>query len=415
MLTRRNPLLLIIQIIVGAALFAGFVWFNYQAADLGRGGDEFYIQWASGRRLAIQAQDPYVGRLTYPIDEGFGGLQASEQSLRFNTPIYSLLFVFPFLLIENFRLAYFVWLVFNGFGLLVLVWGGLSFSSWKPRQPLTWMLFIFIAFSFFTVQAFSSGSLVILGGLLIVLAFLAVQANRLELGGLLFALTSVQPQYFLLLYALLLVWGFSRRKWNFIVWFLAGILILSIVGLFVIPDWVISYLRVVWHFEENFTFVTPGTLFRELLPGLGRQLGWLFTLFMGLICGAEWFIVRGKEVRWLFWTVCLTLVASQWIGLPVTPSEFFVLMIPVILIVSTSTQRAGKPGVLIIGLLLVILLLVPWWIALGAGLPMSLVRPGWGQFFLMPLTLIVGLYWTRWWAIRPQRLYIEELRSNETV
>jgi hypothetical protein len=33
--------------------------------------------------------------------------------------------------------------------------------------------------------------------------------------------------------------------------------------------------------------------------------------------------------------------------------------------------------------------------------------------FIFPLFLLVGLYWVRWWAIRPYRGLIEELRVVE--
>jgi len=237
----------------------------------------------------------------------------------------------------------------------------------------------------------------------------------MELAGVLFALTTVQPHFFLLLYALLIIWGITKRKWNFVIWFISGIIILSVIGIFFIPDWVLSYLRILWHFEANFSTTTPGRLLLGLLPGLGKQLGWFFTALMALICGVEWLAVRGKEPRWLFWTACITLVASQWIGLPVDPGEYFILMVPAILIISISAQRTEKSGFSPIGILLVIFFTTPWLIAWRAGLPSELVEPGWVQYFLPPLILLIGLYWIRWWAIRPQRLYIEELRNNETV
>jgi hypothetical protein len=34
--------------------------------------------------------------------------------------------------------------------------------------------------------------------------------------------------------------------------------------------------------------------------------------------------------------------------------------------------------------------------------------------FPLPLVLLIGLYWVRWWAVKPRRLLIEELRLSET-
>ncbi len=37
------------------------------------------------------------------------------------------------------------------------------------------------------------------------------------------------------------------------------------------------------------------------------------------------------------------------------------------------------------------------------------------MFLPLPAFLIVTLYWVRWWAIRPPRLYVEALQEQETL
>jgi hypothetical protein len=32
----------------------------------------------------------------------------------------------------------------------------------------------------------------------------------------------------------------------------------------------------------------------------------------------------------------------------------------------------------------------------------------------LPLILLIGLYWVRWWVIKPRRMLIEELKLNES-
>jgi len=36
-------------------------------------------------------------------------------------------------------------------------------------------------------------------------------------------------------------------------------------------------------------------------------------------------------------------------------------------------------------------------------------------FFPLPLFLLIGLYWVRWWAIRPSRLLVEALRAYDEL
>jgi hypothetical protein len=402
-----------ILLIFIAILIAGFVWFNYEVASLGLGGQDFYVQWASGRRLAYQAQDPYLDEEELPPLENFGLSITGTENLPFNTPVYSLFLIFPFLLIDDYQLAFVLWLVLSSVIMLASIRGCVTLTGWRPKQPLASMLFLFIAFGLYTVQALTSGSMIILVCGLLIMAFLALQSDKRELAGILFALTTVQPHFFLPLYALLIIWGLSKRKWNFVVWFLFGIVSLTIIGMFVLPDWPISYLRVWFRSGLGTTLATPGGLLFDYLPGFGRQLGWGLTIAMLLVCLAEWRNVRGKDFRWFFWTACLTLVASQWVGLPVNPSTAYILNIPVLLIVSIWAQRTDKTGLKLIEASLIVLLLLPWGIDLRAGVPVALTNHDPSHYFVLPFILLIGVFWVRWWAIRPSRLFIEELRSSE--
>ena len=60
----------------------------------------------------------------------------------------------------------------------------------------------------------------------------------------------------------------------------------------------------------------------NLWPGLGKQLGWLISGVSALILLVEWWLALKKDFRWFLWTVSLTIVISQWIGIPTIPGTF---------------------------------------------------------------------------------------------
>jgi hypothetical protein len=37
------------------------------------------------------------------------------------------------------------------------------------------------------------------------------------------------------------------------------------------------------------------------------------------------------------------------------------------------------------------------------------------MFFPLPIFMLVGLYWVRWWAIKPAKTLIEALRASEDL
>jgi hypothetical protein len=413
--SKPNPFISTFKFILAVLVIAGFTWFNFHITEISLGGEEFYTQWAAGRSLMYAAENPYRGSYEFPAIPNFGVKAGELVSLKLNTPIYSLLLLLPFLLIEDFKLAFTAWLVLSEICLSVVFWACFRLSDWKPKRFMMFFVFIFLGLGYYTTQALTSGSLIILASLFLLLSLLELRSERAELAGILLAFTTILLQYFVLIYILLIIWAISTRKWNFIAWFLASIFILSILGMFVVPDWVMNYLQLLWNYKENFSLWTISGLLVEQLPGIGRQMGWLFLVLMLVISGIEWIIVRRKEFRRLYWTVCLSIVTSQWLGLPLRPSEFFILVIPLILIVSVLAQRAGKVKQSAIAGSLITLLVVPWLVAFGQNLPKGLVSPGLSHFFFLPPVLLIGLYWVRWWAIRPQRLFVEELRSSETT
>jgi hypothetical protein len=77
------------------------------------------------------------------------------------------------------------------------------------------------------------------------------------------------------------------------------------------------------------------------------------------------------------------------------------------------TERWRRGGQWMAVLMAVVLFVWEWNILLNdftstqPGMQLNLLIP-------LPLILIIGLYWVRWWAIKPERLLIEEIRLGET-
>jgi hypothetical protein len=105
-------------------------------------------------------------------------------------------------------------------------------------------------------------------------------------------------------------------------------------------------------------------------------------------------------------------VISQWIGIPTTPSNFSGLIFPLILVcaaLAVRWPRGGQWAALIITGLVFIWEWALFYLNITGPEPkmqLNLIIP-------LPLILLVGLYWVRWWAIKPKRLLIEELRLAE--
>ena len=321
----------------------------------------------------------------------------------------------PFAMIADYHLARAIWLVSMQVVLFIIVLLSLRVTDYRPKSWVLGLLLIFTIFGYPAVRALLSGSLVIIAALWIVLAFMAMRSGRLEVAGLLFALATVYPKSMLLLGILLVVWSWSKRNWSIVFWYAVGILFLSIVGFFLLQDWPIQYLRLLWQMRDSTNVLTAGKVFTYWMPGPGRQFGWGLSAMVFLILSLEWWSARRKEFRWLFWTGCLTLVLSLWIGFPVDLEDQVLLILPLILFLSVWEERYGKQGHWMAIVAPLVLLLGLWFLRIQAN---SALYPGQAEdslLFPMPLLLLLGLYWVRWWAIRPAKTFIEDLRSSHAL
>jgi hypothetical protein len=124
----------------------------------------------------------------------------------------------------------------------------------------------------------------------------------------------------------------------------------------------------------------------------------------------EWVLAWGKEYDWFLWTACLTLTISQWIGIQTDPGNFIVLLFPLVLFFVNLENRWGKIAN-IFSVLIMIGLLIGLWALFLATVQFGdqpVQHPI--MFFPLPFVVLCGLYWVRWWAIRPRRPLVEAMK-----
>ncbi len=401
-------------IILCVAVVGGLGWATYQFSNLKIGGDGFFVQWTSLRSFLTVGNSPYSAETTALLknEELHENTFSRTGTTKFTSPIFSWTVVFPFVFTDSRILAHALWMSVQFALIFIFLLVALKLSNWSPPWYIFVLFSLLTLFSFHTVIPWLDGSMALWVAFFLIMTFLAIQQNRDELGGICLGLSMLQPQVHILLVIFILYWMISRRRRVFIFWFVISILLMSIIGVFLVQDWILQYLRLLYRFADNFPAGTLASLFHELFPGFGSQLGWVVTGISAILLLAEWWTARGKDFRWFMWTGCLTLVISQWIGIPTTPANYFLLILPLILVCAYLAERwraAGNWVSVIIALGLFIWEWALYYFSVFSeppANPLDLIIP-------LPLVLLIGMYWVRWWAIRPRRMLMEELRYGE--
>jgi hypothetical protein len=405
-----------IPLILLVGLLAGLTWVNHRFAEENPGGNDFLVHWVGTRALLIEGLSPYSDEIALRIQTLAYGRAArpGEHELRVAYPLYAEIFFAPFALIGDYPWARALWMTALEAALVGLALLSLRLTDWRPG---VWFLPFFVLFAllwYHGLRPLINGNAVILVALLIAAVLASLQAGRDELAGILLAFATIKPQVALLPIVFVFWWVLTARRGRVIFWTFATLVLLTVVSMFFLPDWPLQNLREVLRYPTYNPPGTPGAALAFWLPASGQKLGWGLTAILILLLLAEWLATRRKEFRHLLWTASLTLMASQWIGIQTDPGNFVTLFLPLTLIWAVWMERWGRRGWAGVAASMLILFVGLW------ALFLKTVDSSGGQpqqhpimFFPLPLFVLIGLYWVRWWAIRPARLLIEKLRERE--
>jgi hypothetical protein len=389
---------------------------NYRFASAHPGGNDFLVHYIGTHSLIMEGHSPYsdtVARQIQTIAYGRPG-HPGEHELRPAYPLYSALIFSPFALIREYPLARALWMTALEISLMGLAFISMRLVGW-PTGP--WLLAFFLLFAllwYHGVRPLINGNAVILVALLIGAVFLAIKSGKDELAGILLAFTTIKPHLVVLLIPFIFLWAISLRRWALPLWTVLTLVFLTGSAMLVIPDWPLQNLQEVLRYPG---YNPPGTLGEALatwMPATGGQLALFVTAILSLVLLVEWRAARRRGFPHFLWAACLTLVAGQWIGLPTEPGNFIVLLIPLVLVLSVWDARWGKRSRPLVLAVLLLLFIGLWAIVLPVENIAEIVRPQPLLLLPLPFFLLASLYWVRWWAIRPSRLLVDELRGMKT-
>jgi len=391
--------------ILGIATLISLVWVNYQYSVQNPGGSDFLPRWVGTREFIMKGQSPYSEETTREIQQRFYGRSArpDEDQALFVYPFYSIFVFAPFALIPDFNLARAVWMTVLEVSIILIAIMGISFSRWKLTPAMLGALLAFAILWYYSIRPLINSNASILVGLFIAGAILAIRAEQDSWAGLLLALATIKPQVVALLILFVLIWSVSERRY-IIVWsFLGNLALMIAVTSLLIPDWTWQNVRQIFAYPSYTLAGTPGEIFAEWMPGVGRQLGYALTTLLVATLIWEWRAALGKEFRWFLWTAFFTLTATTLVGIR-TATENYIVMLPVVILVFAAwDQEWGKFGRGLVVVSYVLLLVGVWWLFLSTLQIGEQPIQHSIMFFPLPVFLIIGLYWIRWWILRPER------------
>jgi hypothetical protein len=391
----------ILLICLALATLGGLVWANTLYARVQPVEKDFLVPWLSARTFLQYGDSPYSDPATQRAQILYYGRLAVEgqDPLVLWLPFPVELFYFPIALINDYVLARALWMTCLEIALVALAFLSLRLTGWKPGRVFLPVVLLFPLLWVYGAFSLVSGSAAGFIALALVGFLLALRSERDELaGGLLILLVSAARLTGVLAF-FIFWWIIYQRRWRVLWGFLMGLAFLLGLAFLFLPGWFLPFLRgLLAHFTYNPGFSSTG-IFASWSPVVGLRLGWVLAAGLLLVLFFEWGNTLAKDFRAFLWMASLTVSVTPLLGIPMVPKEYLFLFIPLILFLALLAERRpwlkrwGVPGIALL-ILVCLWLLTFGLVAVNAYAALVNIL-----ILLLPVLLVFGLYWMRWWFI----------------
>ena len=418
--------------LLGLFFAAGLVALNWWLAGQYGAGAEFLPAWNGSRAFLFEDTDPYSRTVSEKTQLELYGRAAREGEFPYALDVPFPLLVFYLSPLFIYRLLSLlisflpfsvpslpmpdsgwilwiraVWMTLSELGLTLLAVFALRLADWRPNRWFSFLLLFFSLTWFYSAAALLDGSLSVLLTLALVGALVAMRDFNDELAGFLLAISAMKWEVTLLLWLLIVIGAYSSKRWRVFIGIAMTWFVLGVITFLLYPDWFWPWMRAVaanWRADE---LLTPALFFQKWFPDTGAALWLLIESVLLLLILLEWFsALRGKDFRRVAWVAALAIAATPLLGFSTTFANLAPLVFSFAFILPFAWERWEKRPYLVISLILLVFFAFPlilrWPTIAADGL----------AFLLPPLLTILGLYWIRWYVVRPPRTWLDGVKRE---
>ncbi len=381
---------LVLLTILGVILaLVGLTFLNLRISEDYPTGTDFTSSWQSAKRWVQQGETPYSGDFVLPLS--------------------SMLFLAPFGLMESLE-ARAIWMTFLEACSVLLGYFSLRLVKWKVSIFKSVFLLAFSLLWYYGLRSILAGQIAVVAAVFLVLGVYCLLQKLDIFAGLCLAVTFIKPTMALFVVIFILLWSISSRRKEVVWSFLLASLAIVIASFALFPEWLVQwFIQVANLIRATQSFNSPLSIMANAMPGLSKPITIFLYSVMIVYLAIEWILVMKKDERWFLWTTMLTIVITNLAGFR-SGIDHFVLMLPVLFLILQAWESRSPSNSQILTFFICLIFSAGFWAYLYFT-DQIFSEPQW-VYFILPIFCLVGLWWTRWWFIRPSRLYVDELAQT---
>jgi hypothetical protein len=369
--------------------------------------DHFVLPWSAGRAWLLSGESPYSPNVT---DIAANALEESSfqaslpETQVLAQPLLTLVFYLPFSLIP-YTISRVIWTTVLSICVGLIAFFSIRLSGWKLSNLEQMGLILVMVIWPPSVNAIIGGHLAPIIIALLLAGIYLITDGQDTTAGFVLALTVSSFLTSGLILLLLLIWSISTKRWSILAGMFSGFIFLLAVSLLVLPTWFMDWASVLFNTLQGWEWVnTPLMNLAELLPGVAQFLSIFLHLVMAIYALYLMITIYGRTGRAFAYKISAVFIVAYL--LHVGGSMIYLLfLIPALLLVFRFWTERWAWGHLFAWGLIILVVGGSWFLMnfnLDFSLPVEIPLLTIG----LPLLVLLGMIWIRWWALNvPQLTY----------
>jgi hypothetical protein len=405
---RNNNIKYAVVMILFIIVIGVLTFVNFQFSKQNPGGNDFLARWNGAHEWLIHGNNPYTNQVSEVAQKMIYGRTANplngEDVAHFVYPIYSMLFFAPFALMD-YTLARAVWMTVLEVAMVALTFISLRLSGWKIKPISLAGILIFSILWYCSVRTIILGQFSGINALLILISLLCIKNDHDQFAGILLALSTSKPQMSYLLIVFVLLWAIRSSRHRIWISFFVSMIIMTGVGWLLLPGWPICWIQQLMNYPGYTDRIgSIVSIIAGVTPGIKDQVSTGLMIVFYIYMLFEWLRTRGNDIPTFLWTAYVTLVITNFVAYRTATPHYVALLAPIFLVSKVIGERWGTFGKWVSGATYGIIFAGLWvlFILTIKGNDEQAI-----MYLPVPIITLIGLWWTRWWAIRPPTRLVE--------
>ena len=387
----------------------GLVFLKLNLSEQFAHQDEFAPRWVAAKQWMTEGTSPYdreVFEQTQALWKPYGYTADELSQGHYLDLVWNLFLFLPFSFLP-YLVARAIWMTIITLAVFFCVWFGFDLAGVRFHPIEKVLIALLITLSYPSFKLILNASILPLYVFFMIIGTKKGLEGRSTAAGIYFLLSLGMFPLSLILAIFFAIWLGSRRDSGFLSIYLAGFAFLLVTSLILFPSWIPEWFANLVQVHPDLSWVdTPLMRMADFFPGAYQPLAislHVLTLFMLLV---EWYGLPESGERQIRWKALLTMNLMSFLN-PASSAVYLLLAWPGLFLLFNFLDEKWKIGGKIVSWTVFLILLNSFWTDFQKTQNWSSTEST-VVSVILPIIALIGLEWTRWWAMESPKPLIED-------